>query len=706
MTVNENAIETVSRQLQRLVSHSAEYHQFSNAEHVKLFQDQLLSWFDLNQRELPWRKPPLEKAVEGQISDELAQRAYEVWVSEIMSQQTQIATMIPFYNKWMANWPTVYDLAKADLEDVNKVWSGLGYYSRAQRLHQGAQLVVSKFDGRLPRDAEALEKEIPGIGPYTAGAISSIAYMQPSPLVDGNVIRVLARQRAIMMDSKSKAAVSLYWQLAKDILPASRPGDFNQALMELGATVCLPQVPKCTGCPVASTCRALAEKKAHEAIAAKKFFGGKKSKQEVVPIEDPCEMCTPDIADIEDFSVTRYPPVVNRKPPRQEGLLAGLWDFPTIQIPTSTTGNTKVTGSPSLKTRQSLADKHLSKIFSEFRSAKPTSSPIILNRKDLGDCLHIFSHVRRTMWVEVIDVEVINRDDNGEPCLPKLMSATFEDPESAEENSGNNKAMDKKQRKGGVKKKDKNDGKENTAGHDDATFTEDADVLCVKWMTEADMMSGAVPATLKKAFGLLTGKGAGKARAKKEGDGSKAFEKSSPRARKGKVKDVFDDEEGVYQDQDEDEDDIFDDNESTTTTQQAKRKKLVDQDIDEMEVEYKAVERTRSGRQVKPASGTNRRPTNTFVSFQLHLVSFFESLSRSAVSWENIVLEQLYLKNEQLHQKDEQLYLKNEQLHQKDEELNAKEEDLARLRDQLAKRSDQLAEGNDVRLRLKRATLH
>lgn len=159
----------------------------------------------------------------------------------------------------MAKWPTMADLAQANIEQVNEIWSGLGYYSRAKRLLEGAMDVVERLHGILPSDPKDLEAQVKGIGPYTAGAVTSIAYNQPSPLVDGNVIRVFSRLRAIGMDPKSKEATALYWDLAKKLVDPEFPGNFNQALMDLGATICTPQNPKCKQCPLSSACHALKE---------------------------------------------------------------------------------------------------------------------------------------------------------------------------------------------------------------------------------------------------------------------------------------------------------------------------------------------------------------------------------------------------------------------------------------------------------------
>ena len=193
-------------------------------------------------RDLPWRR---------------ARDPYAIWVSEIMLQQTRVQTVIPYWQRWMARFPTVHALAAAPLDDVLAAWAGLGYYTRARNLWTGAREIASRWGGELPRTAEGL-REVPGIGPYTAGAIASIAFGERVPLVDGNVARVLARVYAITDDIKSTAGQKQLWARAGELvaaLPAeAAPGDLNQGLMELGATACAPAAPRCLVCPLAAHC--------------------------------------------------------------------------------------------------------------------------------------------------------------------------------------------------------------------------------------------------------------------------------------------------------------------------------------------------------------------------------------------------------------------------------------------------------------------
>ncbi len=210
---------------------------------VKSFSDKLLTWYDTARRDLPWRQ---------------TQDPYAILVSETMLQQTQVATVIPFYHRFLQQFPTVAALAQADLQQVLALWAGLGYYRRARLLHAAAQYVVAQYQGVFPMTAAALQ-ELPGVGRYTAGAVASIAFGQRAPLVDGNVMRVLARLRACALPIDQAATQKLFWHWTEVLVPAQRPGDYNQALMELGATVCTPTQPACAHCPVRALCTGYAQ---------------------------------------------------------------------------------------------------------------------------------------------------------------------------------------------------------------------------------------------------------------------------------------------------------------------------------------------------------------------------------------------------------------------------------------------------------------
>ncbi len=204
-----------------------------------LFQKQLLAWYKKNARDLPWRR----------TGD-----PYKIWISEIMLQQTQVQTVIPYYGRWLKRFPDIRTLAKAPEAEVMKYWAGLGYYRRARMIHAAAKWLVEKKGGKFPRAAKEL-LELPGIGRYTAGAIASIAFGEKTPVLDGNVIRVLTRLAAVREDIGKPKTIEKLWELAAKLMPGKGAGDFNQAMMELGATTCTPQNPSCLLCPVTGLCQ-------------------------------------------------------------------------------------------------------------------------------------------------------------------------------------------------------------------------------------------------------------------------------------------------------------------------------------------------------------------------------------------------------------------------------------------------------------------
>ncbi len=204
------------------------------------FQKTLLAWYDRYQRDLPWRK---------------VHNPYSTFVSEMMLQQTQVKTVIPYYERFLKELPNWTALSKAKEEKVLKLWEGLGYYRRARNLKAAAQVVVKDFDGKLPENMDQI-LELPGVGPYSAGAILSIAYGKPHPVVDGNVIRVFSRIFLLRGNLKNGEGHQKVWDLAHQMLSTQRPGDYNQAVMELGATVCFSDNPQCLLCPMLSLCQA------------------------------------------------------------------------------------------------------------------------------------------------------------------------------------------------------------------------------------------------------------------------------------------------------------------------------------------------------------------------------------------------------------------------------------------------------------------
>lgn len=288
---------------------------------------------------MPWRKPwidPNTVSDPAELRDQLKRRAYEVWISEIMLQQTRVATVIDYWNRWMAKWPTIQDLAAADADDVLAAWRGLGYYSRATRIHEAAKHVVKhpQMDGLLPEDAKTLEAEVPGVGRYTAGAICSIVFGRPEPMVDGNVLRVLSRQLGLLGNVKAdKSVIDALWAaadaLVKDVARRAehggtstdtiskndRPGRWGQALMELGSTVCTPN-PNCSACPITSSCRAYQEGQAFASRSSEP--SGISTPAVSGDIEDFCTMCEP-FENVMDQGEVGKDQVAQKKPVKSAG---------------------------------------------------------------------------------------------------------------------------------------------------------------------------------------------------------------------------------------------------------------------------------------------------------------------------------------------------------------------------------------------------
>lgn len=263
-------------------------------------QKQLLRWFDRHARNLPWRSRAARR------------NSYRIWVSEIMLQQTQVATVIPYYRRWLRLFPNLRSLARAKPAAVLKAWEGLGYYSRARNLHTAAREVVRRHSGRLPAERDAL-LVLPGIGRYTAGAILSIAFGHPEPLVDGNVARVLARLFGIRQNIKSSVGQKRLWKFAAALVPAKRPGIFNESLMELGATVCTPAQPRCDVCPVHVFCVALRRGEVERLPNT-----GKRPKSRVVRQRA--------------LLIWRNNRVLIRRRAPDESM-AGVWEFPATPVP-------------------------------------------------------------------------------------------------------------------------------------------------------------------------------------------------------------------------------------------------------------------------------------------------------------------------------------------------------------------------------------
>jgi A/G-specific adenine glycosylase len=264
---------------------------------IAAFRRALLRWYRREARDLPWRRRT---------------DPYAIWISEIMLQQTRVDQAIPYYHRFMGAFPTVEALAQASGERVLKAWEGLGYYSRARHLHAAAQAVVREHDGVFPRTIEALTV-LPGIGRYTAGAIASIAFGVRAPVLDGNVKRILSRVYDVETSIDDHGTTQTLWERADGLVPKASPGAFNQALMDLGATVCIPRAPRCGECPVRGQCRAFARgtqderpvRRARKSVPRHELVGAAIAHE------------------------GRY--LFGKRPPN--GLLSGLWELPngTVQ---------------------------------------------------------------------------------------------------------------------------------------------------------------------------------------------------------------------------------------------------------------------------------------------------------------------------------------------------------------------------------------
>lgn len=306
----------------------------------------LLNWYRHQGRTLPWRG----------LSD-----SYAVWVSEIMLQQTRVETVIPYFEKWMRLFPTVQALATASEQEVLNAWEGLGYYSRARNFHKSAKIVVNKYGGKLPRDLEELGK-LPGIGRYTVGALASILFGMDEPALDGNLKRVYARLFDVSQLADSPEGERILWQIARDNLPKGEAADFNQALMDLGATLCLPKNPRCLLCPVTDLCLA----REH-------------GTQEQRPVKKP-KSPTPSHVHAAAVIVRRGRVLLAQRPSR--GLLGGMWEFP----------NARVTGDPAKALAKALK--------TEYRLGLRLKRGV----GPLGVFQHAYSHFKVTVHAYVCEL--------------------------------------------------------------------------------------------------------------------------------------------------------------------------------------------------------------------------------------------------------------------------------------------------------------
>lgn len=255
-------------------------------------QKQLLKWYEEEKREMPWRNN---------------QNPYRILVSEFMLQQTQVKTVIPYFERWMKSFPTVQKLAQAPESTVLKHWEGLGYYSRARNLKKAAQKIQQEYSGKVPDSMKEILK-LPGVGRYTAGAVLSIAFGQKVPVVDGNVKRVLSRLFLLKENGENRKSENILWETMQSLLPETGAGNFNQAFMELGATVCLPQNPLCLLCPLKRNCKA-------QKAGKQNLYPPRKQKVSTTKIE------------VSAAVILRRNKIYIQKR-KIGGLMGGLWEFP------------------------------------------------------------------------------------------------------------------------------------------------------------------------------------------------------------------------------------------------------------------------------------------------------------------------------------------------------------------------------------------
>ncbi|MHA6482999.1 A/G-specific adenine glycosylase [Paenibacillus sp. strain BS8-2] len=311
------------------------------------FSTELLSWYRLQKRDLPWR---------------LNRDPYRVWVSEIMLQQTRVDTVIPYYKAFMEQFPTVRALAEAPEEEVLKRWEGLGYYSRARNLQAGAKMVMELYDGVIPDDHNAVSG-LKGVGPYTSGAVMSIAFNRPYPAVDGNVMRVLSRYFCLEDDIAKPSTRVKIEKLAVTLIPGDAAGDFNQALMELGALICTPKSPGCLTCPVMELCE-----------------GRLAGKETMLPIKTKAKAPRNEyraVTIVEDKGRV----LVRRRP--DTGLLAQMWELPHVLLPASSEA---MFAAAAIKEQPDMAEALI-------RDTQASAALFIHPTEWLLDTEHIFSHI-------------------------------------------------------------------------------------------------------------------------------------------------------------------------------------------------------------------------------------------------------------------------------------------------------------------------
>ena len=325
-------------------------------EKITAFQTEFLEWYERTRRDLPWREN----------SD-----PYRVWVSEIMLQQTQVVTVIPYFYRFMEWFPTISDLAEAEEEKLLKAWEGLGYYSRVRNMQKAAQQLVADHNGQMPNTIEEIS-ELKGIGPYTAGAISSIAFGLPEPAIDGNVMRVFSRLFELDADIAKPSSRKVFDHVVRQVMPHQDPSSFNQAIMDLGATVCMPKTPTCESCPLSTYCQSYEK-------GTMLNFPVKSKKVKSKPVYY--------VAHVIKNNSGEY--VLEQRP--ETGLLANLWTFPLIEVTKEAYDKLNVEDTKEFAQLELIAEDSPSYI-SVLKEQE--TCPTVWQTKPVGEVTHIFSHLK------------------------------------------------------------------------------------------------------------------------------------------------------------------------------------------------------------------------------------------------------------------------------------------------------------------------
>jgi A/G-specific adenine glycosylase len=337
-------------------------------EKKQYFSHELLNWYSKHKRDLPWRR---------------SKNPYHIWISEVMLQQTRVDTVIPYYHRFIEQFPTVQALAEAPEDHVLKAWEGLGYYSRARNLQSAVREVHERYGGQVPSEKNEISS-LKGVGPYTSGAILSIAYNKPEPAVDGNVMRVLSRYFLIEEDIMKPSTRVRMEGLAKELILEGTASEFNQALMELGATVCTPRSPYCLTCPVMAHCSAREEGMA-----------------ETLPVKKKAKPPRPELriaAFIEGSGQHAGKWLVRQRP--QEGLLARMWELPHVELK-------HANGLDDSENMQALHDLILQEV-----------GMVVSPREWIMDVEHTFSHIHWNMKVYRCRLGEENRNEEKEIWMP------------------------------------------------------------------------------------------------------------------------------------------------------------------------------------------------------------------------------------------------------------------------------------------------